>query len=151
MGISDAGEEQGEDSPQIAKPTILVGNRADIDGSLDAFQDFETAFAERYPIVMASAEEGVGLDDLGMEIFKALRVIRVYTKSPRVKLEDFKRVDPVVLDIGSTVADAAEKLHKELAGGLKYAVLWGQSGKFQGQRVGRDHELTDEDIVELHS
>ena len=60
-------------------------------------------------------------------------------------------MDPVVLDIGSTVAEAAEKLHKELAGGLKYAVLWGKSGKFEGQRVGRGHELTDEDILELHS
>lgn len=149
--LLEKGEERGEDSRQLAKPAILVGNRADIDGSLDAFQDFETSFADRFPIVMASAEEGVGLDDLGLEIFKALRVIRVFTKSPRVKLEDFERIDPVVLDIGSTVSDAAEKLHKELAGGLKYAVLWGQSGKFQGQRVGRDHELTDEDIVELHS
>ena len=34
--------------------------------------------------------------------------------------------------------------------GLKYAVLWRESGKFDGQRVGRTHELTDGDIIELH-
>ena len=100
---------------------------------------------------MVSAEEEVGLEDLGEEIFLALRVIRVYTKSPREKLEDFQRADPLVLAQGSTVAEAAEQLHKDLARGLRYAVLWGQSGKFQGQRVGRRHQLTDQDIVELHT
>ena len=145
------GEEQDDNSSLITKPTILVGNRADIEGSLDEFQNLEAAFAGQYPVVMASAEEGVGFEELGQEIFRALRVIRVYTKSPRENLEAFERTDPVVLGIGSTVAEAAEKLHKELAGSLKYAVLWGKSGKFQGQRVGRGHELTDEDILELHS
>ena len=146
-----AREEEGDQqSPWLAKPTILVGNKADVDGALDQYQELEREFAGRYPVVMASAEEAVGLDELGQEIFAALKVIRVYTKSPMEKLEDFERTDPVVLALGSTIAEAAEQVHKDFGHGLKYAVLWGQSGKFQAQRVGRGHELTDEDIVELH-
>ena len=151
FSLLGSAEERNVDNPLLAKPTILVGNRADIEGSLDRFQELEVTFGGRFPVVMASAEEGVGVEELGEEIFKALRVIRVYTKSPREKLEEFERTHPLVLAIGSTVGEAAEQLHKDLARTLKYAVLWGRSGKFQGQRVGRLHELTDEDIVELHT
>ena len=100
---------------------------------------------------MASAEEEVGFDEIAIEIFEALKVIRVYTKSPRVKVEDYDPTEPLVLPIGATVIEAATQLHKDLAQGLRYAVLWGDSGKFDGQHVGRSHELTDRDIIELHT
>ena len=58
-------EERDEASPWLAKPAIVVGNRADLEGSLDAFQELEATFAEKYPVVMASAEEGVGVAELG--------------------------------------------------------------------------------------
>ena len=144
------GESPDGDNPWLTKPLILVGNKADVPGALDRFQELEAAYRDAYSLVMTSAEEDVGLDDLGREIFLALKMIRVYTKSPRKKLEDFVRTDPVVLPVGSTVAEAADQIHKELAHGLKYAVLWGQSGKFEGQRVGRNHQLTDGDVIELH-
>ena len=102
-------------------------------------------------MVMTSAEEEVGLEELGGEIFRALKVIRVYTKTPRKNLEEFERSDPLVLPIGSTVAEAAEQVHKDLSRGLRHAVLWGRSGKFEGQRVGRDHQVADGDVVELHA
>ena len=102
-------------------------------------------------MIMASAEEEVGFDELAREVFAALNVIRVYTKSPRVRLEDYEPTEPIVLPTGATVMEAAERLHKDLASGLRYAVLWGASGKFDGQRVGRAHELTDKDIIELRA
>ncbi|MCH8206801.1 MAG: 50S ribosome-binding GTPase [Chloroflexi bacterium] len=146
-----AREEEGdEEGPGLAKPTILVGNKADVPDSLDQFQELDGAFGRKYPVVMASAEEQVGLDELGEEIFRALKVIRVYTKSPREKLEEFVRTNPLVLPLGSTVAEAAEQVHKDFGRGLKYALLWGRSGKFESQRVGRRHQLSDEDIIEMH-
>ena len=151
FGLLGREEERDEENPWLTKPTILVGNKADIEGSLDQLPEMEAAFGDRYPVVMASAEEEVGLEELGEEMYRALKVIRVYTKSPREKLEEFERTDPLVLPIGSTVAEAAEQVHKDLGRGLKYAVLWGRSGKFQGQRVGRRHQLVDEDIIELHT
>ncbi len=144
------GEERDEKNPWLTKPTILVGNKADLHGSLDQFQELEASFGGEYQLVMASAEEGVGLEELAEEIFLALKVMRVYPKSPREKLDEFVRTNPLVLPLGSTVAQAAEQLHKDFGRGLKYAVLWGRSGKFEGQRVGRRHQLSDEDIIELH-
>ena len=143
-------EERGDDNPLLAKPTILVGNKADIQGSLDQFQNLASEFEGRYPVVMTSAEESVGLDELADEVFSALKIIRVYTKGPREKVEEFVRADPIVLPVDSTVAEAAEQVHKDFRRGLKYAILWGRSGKFDGQRVGKGHELADEDIIELH-
>ena len=144
-----AADEEPED-PWKNKSTILAGNKADIPGALDQVQVLQETFGDRFPVLMMSAEENVGLDELGEEVFRALKVIRVYTKSPREKIDAFERTDPVVLSVGSTVADAASQIHRELGRDLKYAVLWGESGKFEGQRVGRQHKLIDGDIVELH-
>ena len=135
----------------LDKPTLIVGNKADIPGALDQYEYLEAAFGDRYPVIMASAEEEVGFDEIAEEIFEALKVIRVYTKSPRVRVEDYDPTEPLVLPIGATVIEAATHLHKDLAQGLRYAVLWGDSGKFDGQHVGRSHELTDRDIIELHT
>ena len=145
------GEMREGRNPWLDKPTILVGNKADIPDALDQYMALEEAYGDRYPVVMASAEEEVGFDDLAEEVFAALGVIRVYTKSPRVKVEDYDPTEPLVLPIGATVNEAATYLHKDLARGLRYAVLWGSSGKFDGQRVGRAHQLTDRDIIELHT
>ncbi|MDP6514469.1 MAG: TGS domain-containing protein [SAR202 cluster bacterium] len=144
-------DQPDRDNPWKSKPTILMGNKADIPGALDQYQILEDTYASDYPVVMASAEEEVGLDDLALEVFRAMDVIRVYTKSPRQKLEEFEKTDPLVLPVESTVAEAAEKLHRELGRDLKYAVLWGVSGKFEAQRVGRQHQLTDGDIIEIHA
>ena len=68
-------QERDEENPWLTKPTIIVGNKADIPGSLDQYQELEAAFNDLYPVVMVSAEEEVGLDELAEEIFKALKVI----------------------------------------------------------------------------
>ena len=148
MGYSHGMEGNDQD---LFKSVIIAGNKADVLGSLDNFQLLEEEFGDAYPVLMISAEEEVGLDELGKEIFRALGVIRVYTKSPREKLEEFRKDAPFVLPIGSTVGDASEHVHKDLVRSLKYAVLWGQSGKFEGQHVGRDHQLHDGDVIELHA
>ncbi|MGQ9477413.1 MAG: TGS domain-containing protein [Candidatus Bipolaricaulia bacterium] len=98
------------------------------------------------PLVAVSAGSGEGLEELKRAIFTSLRIIRVYTKEPGKK-PDMER--PYTLPRGSTVWDLARAIHQEFAQRLRYALLWG-SGKFEGQRVPRDHPLQDRDIVELH-
>ena len=132
------------------KPTIIACNKADIPGALDNYEMMENEFGEHFPLVLTSAEEEVGIEELGIEIFNSLKIIRVYTKSPREKIDTFEKKNPIVLPIGSTVEEAALQVHKELSKSFKYAVLWGSSGKFSGQRVGRSHELSDGDIIEIH-
>ena len=139
------------DDQYTSKPTIIICNKADIPGALDEFGAMDDRFGSRYPVLMFSAEENVGEEELGTEIFQALNIMRVYTKSPRERLQDFTKRDPIVLSIGSTVGEAAHEVHKDLSQSLKFAILWGKSGKFEGQRVGRNHQLHDGDVIAIHS
>ena len=95
---------------------------------------------------MVSSLEDVGLDELKRAILSALDKVRVYTKSPSGE-PDYHT--PIVLAEGSKVEDAAQALHKDWRRRLKYALLWG-SGKFDGQRVGRDYILADGDVLGFH-
>jgi len=147
-GIGGAG---GSRDNELEKPVIIVGNKADVPGSLDSFQLLESRLGEIYLVLLVSAEEEVGLDELGEAIFRELGIIRVYTKAPQQKQQGIERGAPFVLPEGSTVAGASAYIHKDLIRSLKYAILWGRSGKFEGQHVGRDHRLRDGDLIELHS
>jgi ribosome-interacting GTPase 1 len=100
----------------------------------------------RLPVLAVSATDGCGLEDLRRRSLAALDVIRAYTKPPGKPAD---RTKPFVLKRGSTVEDLADLIHHELRERLKYAVLWGASGKFGGQRVSRHHQLEDGDVVEL--
>jgi len=140
------GEASNPEEPRVQKRAILVGNKGDEEGALDQFELLQAEYGSRIPVVLVSALEEVGLEELAQEVFKALDKVRVYTKAPGDE-PDYN--EPLVLPAGGTVEDAAAHLHKDWKRRLKYAVLWG-SGKFGGQRVGRDYVLADGDVVELH-
>lgn len=129
------------------KKSLLVGNKADLDPSADNYRALRTRYGERLPVVAVSAAHEDGLEALPKAVFYTLDIIRVYTKAPGTKAD---LTEPVILKSGSTVADLAGGLHKEFLQKLNYAQVWG-SGKFEGQRVGRDHILQDGDVVELHA
>lgn len=93
-----------------------------------------------------SAKEGTGLEELKLKIYQTLDIIRVYTRIPGGK-PDFN--DPIILNRGSALEDAAASVHKDFRAKLKYTRLWG-SGKHDGIMVKRDHILQDGDIIELH-
>jgi ribosome-interacting GTPase 1 len=99
------------------------------------------------PALAVSSESGQGLEQVGPRLFRGLGVIRVYTKAPGRSPD---RDRPFTLRRGESVFDLAVRVHRELAGGLKFARVWGP-GHFDGQQVGRDHPLGDGDIVELHN
>ncbi len=129
------------------KRTIILGNKSDLDPSGKKFASLKEKYGGQFPVLPASAKTQLGLEELKREIFEALNIVRVYTKVPGGK-PDLN--DPMILKKGSTVADAAEEIHKDFRHKLKYAQIWG-SGKFAGQRVKRDHVLQDGDIIELHA
>eukprot|EP00483_Globobulimina_turgida_P004707 UN04716 len=81
-------------------------------------------------------------------IWKELKMIRVYTK-PKGQIPDLS--EPVIMkkDKGCTVYDFCMKIHKSLAEQFKYAWVWGTSVKFNPQKVGKDHKLHDEDVVQI--
>lgn len=130
----------------MAKRVLVIGNKSDLDSASENYHRLSAKYDAQFPLISISAKEGIGLEELREGIYRALDVIRVYTKAPGRKA-DFD--EPVVLERGSTVADAAEAIHKDFRDKLKYALVWG-SGKFNGQKVKREHVLEDGDIIELH-
>ena len=125
---------------------LIVGNKNDLAGSNDNWERLRSQYAKLFPLASISAREGRGLDEFKRAVYQALNIIRVYTKTPGSKAD---LTDPMVLEKGSTLEEAAEALHKDFYQNLKYAVVWG-SGKYDGQRVSKGHVLQDGDIVEFH-
>ncbi len=134
-----------DDARYVYKRTLVCGHKVYDDESGNGKAALENSFAG-FPTVMTSILDDTTLTALRRTIFESLHIIRVYTKQIGKPVE---LVDPVVLPIGGTVEDAAMTIHKDFAEKLKFAKIWGQ-GKFDGQRVNRDHVLTDGDVVEFH-
>ncbi|MEB3851494.1 MAG: TGS domain-containing protein, partial [Desulfurococcales archaeon] len=131
----------------VYKPAVILLNKADLPGARARAEAARRAAPPDVPVVVASAATGEGLEGLGRLIFERLGVIRVYTKQPNKEPDP----DPLILPAGSTVLDAARRIHSRLVRGFRYAKIWGPSAKYPGQRVGGDHVLADGDIVEIHA
>lgn len=78
-------------------------------------------------------------------IWNGLNLIKVYTKQPGKKPD----YPPIALRKHSIVKDLAEYVHKDFVRKFDFARIFG-SGKFQGQRVGLNFKLNDEDAIEFH-
>ncbi|NIM47015.1 MAG: DUF933 domain-containing protein [Candidatus Aenigmarchaeota archaeon] len=85
------------------------------------------------------------LEKIKNDIWSMLNLIRVYCKEPGKKPEK----KALVLKKGSTVEDAAEKVHKDFVKYFKFARVWGSS-KYAGEKVGSDYKLKDKDVLEIH-
>lgn len=140
----------GLDVLAIRLPTLLIANKADrldhADTDVEVLRELEEP---HFPALLVSAESGQGLTDIGPWLWRALGLVRVYTKTPgKPALHD----RPFTLRHGEqTVADIARLVHRDMAKSLKYARVWGRSVVAEGQHVGRDHVLADRDVVELHA
>jgi small GTP-binding protein len=144
--IGDTGAEEEPEFTLWHKKALIIGNKLDLDGASHNYAILKDRYGGQLPVIAISAKQGTGLEELKAKIYQALDIIRVYTKAPGKK-PDF--TDPVVLERGSTLEDAAAEVHKDFAAKMKYARIWG-SGKHDGVMAKRDHVLEDGDIIELH-
>ena len=144
IGKIKAGEEDSLILHQ--KKALIIANKVDLENTGENYLTLRNRYGEQVPVTAVSARQGNGLEKLRYEIFKMLNIIRVYTKAPGKKAE---LNDPIVLERGSTLEDAAEAVHKDFRAKLKYARIWG-SGKHDGVMAKRNHVLEDGDIIELH-
>jgi len=144
IGIVQVDEEQS--AARRRKKTLIIGNKIDLDGARQNYEVLQELYQDKLPVLAISASKGTGLEELKLRIFQMLDIIRVYTKTPG-QTPDLN--DPIVLQRGSTLEDAAAEVHKDFRARLKYARIWG-SGKHDGIMVKRDHILQDGDIIELH-
>jgi ribosome-interacting GTPase 1 len=135
------------DNPfQLDLPTLLVANKCDLDPDPREVEVLEELLGLQYPALSVSAERGDGLDELGPFLFRALEIVRVYTKSPGKPTNTDK---PFTMRRGDTVLDVARLVHADIARDLKFARIWGKN-VFDGQQTGPEHPVEDGDVVELH-
>ncbi len=95
---------------------------------------------EVFPVSMIDRRNA---DSLIEGMYDNLGIITVYLKHRLDKAE----VEPLILKRGSTVGDAAKKLHTDIADELKSAYVEGRSVKFKNQRVGVNHILDEGDVL----
>jgi len=144
IGLGKYTEVKDEDAPLSYKKALIAGNKSDLDDGGNNFRALQSRYGGQMPTIAISALGG--LDELRLKIYQMLDIIRVYTKTPGGKPD---MTDPITLEKGSTLEDAAISVHKDFGKNMKYARIWG-SGKFDGVMVKRDHVLQDGDIIELH-
>lgn len=97
--------------------------------------------------VPISAHHKWNFDDLLEKLWDYLDLLRVYTK-PKGQLPDYNA--PIVVPADAhAVEDLCNKIHKTLIKELKYALVWGSSVKHNPQKVGKEHQLNDEDVVQI--
>jgi small GTP-binding protein len=126
----------------IVKPGFVAATRADEAGSgslarlAAAFPDLE--------IVAVSI-----LDEDSLEAFRT--ATWALTGLIRVRLRKDGSIDnePLALHPEATVADVADWVHHDLGASFSGARVWGPSARFEGQRVGREHQIVDGDVVEI--
>jgi ribosome-interacting GTPase 1 len=132
----------------IYRPAIVIANKADSPEAHSTLHQLERSFAGLLPIIPVSCRTRTGLEALGAEIFKALGIIRIYTKEPNDK---HPSTNPFILKRGSTVTNLAKQIHSDFIKRYAYARVWAKRLTFSPQRVGPSFLLDDKDVVELHT
>ncbi len=102
---------------------------------------------DKFLLVETSAVGTMNMEVFTAALAESLQILRIYTKIPGKKAD----IDePYIVKKGITVIELAETVHRELADSFRFARIWGKK-VFDGQRVGKEYLLEDEDIVELHA
>jgi hypothetical protein len=124
-------------------PSLTVMNKIDLVNA-----GFTNALMDKLPykFVPISAESNLNIEALKQEMFRRLDFIRVYMRR-RSGETDYK--EPMIVRNGSTVLELCDKVHRKMKEDFRYALIWGKSVKFDGQRVGITHALMDEDVLTL--
>lgn len=141
------GPQDVDDPFRIELPTLLVANKSDLGQDPGEVAVLEELLGVDFPTLRVSAETGQGLGELAPWLFRALGIVRVYSKAPG---KDPDRERPFTVRRGDTVLDVARLVHKDIAESFRFARAWGR-GVFDGQQVGADHPVADGDVLELHA
>ena len=146
IGIGIRRNQEEPSGPSGQKKALIIGNKLDLEEASQNYVALQDKYKDQLPVIAISAQKGIGLEEMKLKTYQMLDIIRVYTKTPGQQ-PDLN--DPIILNRGGTLGDAAASVHKDFRARLKYARLWG-SGKHDGTMVKRDHILQDGDIIELH-
>ena len=122
----------------------IIATKGDLPGSKENFTKLQSLSS--LPILPITNKNENSLLELKDYLFTLLEVMRIYTKPPRQKANTKQ---PFICPIGTTVVELSSKIHKDFVKNFRYARVWGVSVEFPGKRVGLEHQLMDEDIIEI--
>lgn len=127
---------------RIYVPCLYVLNKID----QITIEELDLIYKIPHAVPISSHHEW-NFDDLLDKTWSYLDLLRIYTK-PKGQLPDYTA--PVVLKRSkSTVEDFCNSIHKGILANFKNALIWGSSVKHCPQRVGKEHQLADEDVVQI--
>ena len=116
--------------------SIIVFNKLDMLNK----KEIESIKKEFPQSVFISAEKEIGLDKLKEILWTKLEFKRIYLKRPG---HEPYYCDPLITKGRVTIKDVILKIRKDHTS----ARVWGKSVKHQGQTVGLNHQLADEDVI----
>jgi uncharacterized protein len=128
---------------RVYSPSLTIMNKIDL---VNAGFTNELSDKLPYKFVPISAESDINIAALKEELYKRLDFVRIYMRR-RSGETDFE--EPMIIRNGSSVLEVCNKVHRNIKDEFRYALIWGKSAKFGGQRVGITHKLMDEDVVTL--
>ena len=128
---------------RIYLPSLVVLNKIDL-VSEDYLREVAARLGREF--VAISAGRGIGIEELKERIFSRLDFIRIYMKPQRGEAD---LEEPLIMRRGTSVAEVCTKLHRDFIDRFRYAMVWGKSVRFPGQRVGLEHVLEDEDVLTI--
>jgi hypothetical protein len=131
---------------RMVKRNLLAAAKCDDPRAEETLELFREMLEAHRPVVPISVTRADNLDLLPGLLFQHLEMIRVYTRVSGKPAEK----KPFILPRGATVLELAEKVHRDLAGRLKYARLW-SGDHADGLLVQRDYLLRDRDIVQIYT
>jgi hypothetical protein len=126
----------------IEKPAFLAATRAD-EASPETLARLRAAFPD-LEVVPVSVIDDASLAAFRDAAWRLTGLIRV-----RLRTNGETDPEPLALTPGATVEDVADWVHHDLAATFVGARVWGPSARFNGQRVGREHQVHDGDAVEI--
>jgi len=127
---------------RVYAPCLYVMNK------IDSITIEELDLISRVPhYVPVAAGLEWNFDELLEKIWQYLNMIRIYAK-PKGQIPDYDA--PVVcMKNKNSVEDFCARIHRSLLSQFKYALVWGTSVRYPAQKVGLDHRLNDEDVVQI--
>ena len=126
----------------IMKPAFVAATRAD-EAEPTLLSRLVAAFPDLEVVPVSILDEG-SLDAFRAAAWALTGLIRV-----RLRKDGSIDAEPLALHPPATAADVADWVHHDLGATFSGARVWGPSARFDGQRVGRDHEVHDGDVVEI--
>jgi small GTP-binding protein len=120
---------------EIERPGVIAATKSDeADGAAlrAAFPDIR--------VVEVSVLDDASIERLRETIWQLTGLTRIYLRDDE---------HPIALQPPATVLDVADSIHHDLGARCTGARVWGPSARFDGQQVGRGHELADGDTVEI--